>query len=179
MIVNRLKQPKKGIKSYDSVKKVKGRKRHILVDNQGFLLATEVTSADTNDRIGLKDILDRLKNKFTHLKLIWADMGYLGKNTRVMVENYGRHLEIVKRPRKWFWVSADVNVNEYLESKGIDTSGGFKVQPKRWIVERTLAWLNKYRRLSKDYEYLTDTAEVTLLLAMCRTILRRLIKLIN
>ena len=106
-------------------------------------------------------------------------MGYLGKNTQAMVRNYGRHIEIVKRPSKWFWVPANVDVNKYLQSKGIDISGGFKVLPKRWIVERTFAWMNKYRRLSKDYEYLIDTSETTLLLAMSRTMLRRLVKLIN
>jgi len=101
-------------------------------------------------------------------------MGYLGKNTQVMVEDYGRHLEIVKRPSKWFWVPANVDVHAYLESKGIEPSGGFKVLPKRWIVERTFAWLNKYRRLSKDYEYLMDTSEATLFLAISRTMLKRL-----
>ena len=146
------------------------------MDSQGFLLSVVITSADTNDRVGLKNILDKIENKFTHLKLIWADMGYLGKDTQVMVEGYGRYLEIVKRPPKWFWVPATVDINEYLASKGIDPAGDCKVLPKRWIVERTLAWLNKYRRLSKDYEYLMDTSEATLLLAISRTILKRLVK---
>lgn len=104
-------------------------------------------------------------------------MGYIGQRTSNMVQGYRRTLEIVKRPRKWFWVPAEMNVKHYLQSKGIDTSGGFKVLPRRWVVERTFAWLNKYRRLSKDYEYLTDTSEATLLLAMSRTILKRLSKL--
>lgn len=146
------------------------------MDTQGFILEIEITAADINDRIGLNCILEKIKSKFLHLKLIWADMGYLGQKTKTLVESYGRRLEIVKRPSKWFWVPADVDVHEYLQSKGIDTSGGFKVLPKRWIVERTFAWMNKYRRLSKDYEYLIETSEATLLIAMSRTILKRLAK---
>ena len=106
-------------------------------------------------------------------------MGYQGSPTAELVKSYGREIEIVKRPRKWFWVPEEVkDVAAYLKAKGIEVVEGFKVLPKRWIVERTFAWLNKYRRLSKDYEYLTDTSEAILLLAMTRTILKRLEKLL-
>lgn len=106
-------------------------------------------------------------------------MGYQGSPTAELVKSYGREIEIVKRPRKWFWVPEEVkDVAAYLKAKGIEVVEGFKVLPKRWIVERTFAWLNKYRRLSKDYEYLTDTSEAILLLAMTRTMLKRLEKLL-
>jgi putative transposase len=106
-------------------------------------------------------------------------MGYTGQRTSSMVQDYHRTLEIVKRPPTHFWVPKSVvDVNAYLTEQGYDVSGSFKVLPRRWVVERTFAWINKYRRLSKDYEYLTDTSEATLFLAMSRTILKRLGKLI-
>jgi transposase len=78
-------------------------------------------------------------------------------------------LEIVKRPSKWFRVPPEVDLTEYLREKGIDTTGGFKVLPRRWVVERTLAWINRYRRLSKDYEYCCEISEAMLFAAMTRT----------
>lgn len=141
-------------------------------------MAAKVTSADTNDREGLKYLLDKIKDNYQRLKVIFADMGYLGQKTAQMVKKYARELKIVKRPRKWYWVPEEVkDMNAYLEEKGVDTSTEFKVLPKRWIVERTFAWLNKYRRLSKDYEYLLATSESTLLLAMSRILLNRLARL--
>ncbi|MCD6040024.1 MAG: Transposase [Gammaproteobacteria bacterium] len=91
-------------------------------------------------------------------------MGYIGQRTQAMVKHYGRNLEIVKRPSKWYRVPEAVeDVNSYLLSCGIKLMEGFQVLPKRWIVERTFAWLNKYRRLSKDYEYLVETSVSTFL----------------
>lgn len=107
-------------------------------------------------------------------------MGYIGKSIKEKVKNLGYELEIIKRPRKWFWVPADiVDVNAYLENKGIDISDGFKVLPRRWVVERTFAWISRYRRLSKDYEYCCATSESMLFAAMTRTMLKRLVKLLN
>lgn len=104
-------------------------------------------------------------------------MGYLGAKTQAMAAAYGRELDIVKRPRQWFWVPEEItDMAAYLQAKGIDTSGGFKVLPRRWVVERTLAWLSRYRRLSKDYEYLCNTSENMLFLAATRTLLKRLVK---
>jgi putative transposase len=148
------------------------------VDTQGFLLSAEISAANKNDREGLKNILDKIKGSYRHLKLFFADMGYLGQKTLTMVRAYGRDLEIVMRPPKWFWIpDAIKDVNAFLKSHGIEVPSGFKVLPKRWIVERTFAWFNKFRRLSKDYEYLVDTSEATLWLAMSRIILKRLSKM--
>ena len=111
------------------------------------------------------------------VKKMWADMGYQGQKTQALAKSYGVDLEIVKRPPTHFWAPNHVvDVKKYLTNLGYDVSGGFKVLPRRWVVERTFAWLNKYRRLSKDYEYLTETSEVTLLIAMSRTMLKRLVK---
>lgn len=107
-------------------------------------------------------------------------MGYLGKKTQALVEGYDRVLEIIKRPSKYFRIPAEVtDINTYLKSCGIDVSEGFKVLPRRWVVERTFAWIGRYRRFSKDYEYLCEVSETLLFVAMIRTMLKRLKKLIT
>jgi len=134
---------------------VKGRKRHILVDTLGLILKVVVHSADIQDRDGAKLVFKRMRRHFTKLKLIWADGGYAGKLI-AWVKRYQRcKLEIVKRS---------------------DDLKGFKVLPKRWIVERTFSWLSKYRRLSKDYEYRADTSEALIYIAMTHLMVRRLSK---
>lgn len=105
-------------------------------------------------------------------------MGYIGQATKEIALQFGCALEIIKRPRKWFWVPTDAEVGPYLQARGMDTSAGFKILPRRWVVERTFAWINRYRRLSKDYEFLCETSEAFLFLAMTRTMLNRLKKLI-
>lgn len=112
-----------------------------------------VHTADIQDRDGAKLVFKRMRNHFKNLKLVWADGGYAGKLISFVNRYYRCKLEIVKR-------SDDVK--------------GFKVLPKRWIVERTFSWFNKYRRLSKDYEYCTNTSETMLRLAMIHIMVRRL-----
>jgi putative transposase len=170
---------KGGTKGYDRVKKIKGRKQHILVDTEGLLLANPVTEANVGDRVSLQRIVEIIKGHDKKPKKIWADTGYNGQPTQRVVEQAGYQLEMVKRPRKWFWIPAHVvDVNAYLQERRIDTSPGFKLLPQRWTVERTFAWLGKYRRLSKDYEYLYRTSEVFSLITMTRTTMKRLGKLI-
>ena len=112
-----------------------------------------VHSANIQDRDGAKLVFRRMRKDFTKLKLIWADGGYAGKLI-AWVNRYQRcKLEIVKR-------SDDVK--------------GFKVLPKRWIVERTFSWFYKYRRLSKDYEYGADASEAMIYVAMSHVMVKRL-----
>ncbi len=147
------KRRKRGARGYDAGKKIKGRKRHLVVDTLGLLLAVVVHAANIQDRDGAKLVLVKLVGRFGRLKLIWADGGYAGQLID-WARQLGRWvLEIVKR-------SDDVS--------------GFVILPKRWIVERTFAWLNRYRRLSKDYETLTDSSENVIYLAMIHLMLRRL-----
>jgi len=143
----------KGIRGYDAGKKVKGRKRHILVDTMGLLLMVLVHAASVQDRDGAKLLLDKAKHCFTRLRLIWADGGYKGKLVKWVHRTCGWTLEIVKR------------------DKGIK---GFQVLPRRWVVERTFAWFGFYRRLSKDYEVLTETSEAMIHAAMVHLMVRRL-----
>lgn len=115
-----------------------------------------VPAASLQDREGAKRVVEQLARRFMKLRLIWADGGYAGALGGWLARFRPRHplrLEIVKRS---------------------DKVGGFVVQPKRWIVERTLGWLTRYRRLSKDYETLPATSEALIYLAMIRLMLARL-----
>ena len=142
-------------RGYDGGKKIKGRKRHIMVDTLGFLMAVVVHSADINDNEGGLFVLDKIKGIFSRLKIIWADGGYRGQLIEIAKYYFGRKIDIVLR-------------ND--EGKG----KGFKVVRKRWIVERTFSWLFNYRRHSKDYERLPETSEAMIYISMIHLMLRRL-----
>jgi len=144
---------KRGPKGYDAGKKVQGRKRHILVDTLGLILDCAVHPADIQDRDGAKLVLEKVIARFPHLTRIWADGGYAGKLVDWAKEAGQWILEIVKRS---------------------DTAVGFEVLPHRWIVERTFAWLGRFRRMSKDYEALLETSEAMIRVAMIRLMTRRL-----
>lgn len=125
-------------------------------------------------------MVSKLKDKFPLVKKLWADMGYQGKNLKERIGREGIDLEIVKRPRRGVWVPAEVtDVRAYLQSIGYEIIEGFKVLARRWVVERTFAWMGRYRRMSKDYEFLTQTQETMMSLAMTRTMLKRTVKLID
>ncbi len=130
-----------------------GRKRHILVDTVGLLLAVVVHPADIQDRDGAKLVFNRLLGRFPQLRLIWADAGYAGQLIEWVMSVSGWVLEIVRRPRN---------------------SHQFEVLPRRWVVERMLAWLGRCRRLSKDYEALPATTEAWVHLAMIHLMVRTL-----
>jgi putative transposase len=145
-----------GPKGYDSGKKVKGRKRHLLVDTMGLILGVAVTPADVQDRDGAKEVLEALKAPFCWVKTVWADGADAGQLVEWVAGLRSRRpveLEIVKRS---------------------DEAVGFEVIAKRWIVERTLGWLNRCRRLSKDYEATIRSAVAMIRLAMIHVMVRRL-----
>jgi putative transposase len=142
-----------GERGYDAGKKVKGRKRHILVDAMGLLLMVVVHAANIQDRDGAKQVLGKAKSLFPRLRLVWADGGYRGKLVDWVQQVCGWVLEIVKR------------------DKGVK---GFQVLPRRWVVERTFGWFGRYRRLSKDYEGLTETSEAMIYATMVHVMVRRL-----
>jgi len=148
-------------------KKVKGRKRHILVDTQGFLVQAAVTGAELGDREGMLKLIFRAGKLLESTKLIWADMGYQGEKAKNWASQFGIKLEIVRRPLKAMWIHKDTDLSS------LKFEEGFKVLPKRWIVERKFAWMSKYRRLSKDYEYFPSTAESMMYISMSRLMLRR------
>ena len=142
-----------GERGYDAGKKIKGRKRHVLVDTMGLLLMAVVHPANIQDRDGAKLLLERAKNCWPRLQLIWADGGYAGKLVGWVKSVCGWVLEIVKRT---------------------DDVKGFKLLPRRWVVERTFGWIGRHRRLSKDYEGRSETSEAMIYWAMTRLMVRRL-----
>ena len=142
---------------YDAGKKVKGKKRHILVDTLGLLLHVIVHPADIQDRDGGVLLLSTLFGLFPFLKKLFADGGYQGPRFEQAVAKILPELqvEIVKRS---------------------DQAKGFKILPKRWVVQRTFAWLGRCRRLAKDFENLTRIALTFVKLASIRFMMRRLCK---
>ncbi len=110
-----------------------------------------------------------MRTKYTKVKKMWADMGYRGRNLKNHIkEEYNIDIEIVKRPPCRFWVHKDTPP-ELLPTR----EQGFKVQPRRWVVERTFAWVNRNRRLSKEYDLLTTSTENFIYLAISRVMLKR------
>lgn len=137
---------------FDGGKLVKGRKRHLVVDTQGLLLGVAVTEANTQDRLGGVAVLLEEACESGRLQLLWVGQGYTGEKFAFAIASIcGAKVEVVKR-----------------------TEAGFQVLPRRWVVERTLAWLGRDRRLSKDYELLPEVSESMIYVAMVRLMLRRL-----
>lgn len=133
-------------------------------------MTCHVGAADENDRQGLLIVLDKCQSICSTVEKIWADMGYQSTPLKqACQEKYKIELEIVKRPPKRFWVHKD-KIEEFL--KTIDL--GFKVLPCGGLLKRTLAWIGRNRRNSKDYEYLPTTSENWIYLSMIRLMLRRI-----
>jgi len=142
-----------GIRGYDAAKNVKGRKRHILVDTLGLLLVVAVTAASLPERDGARLLFARFNGSCKKLRRIWVDGGYRGPLVNWVAERFRVVLQVVMR-------------NEAAK--------GFVLLARRWVVERTFAWLNLHRRLSKDYEGLPASSEAFIYIAMTRLMLRRL-----
>lgn len=141
------------IRGFDAGKKIMGRKRHILVDTLGLLIVVAVTAASVQDRDGARVLLKRLGGAGKKLRRIWVDGGYRGELLEWVKARFKFILEVVLRS---------------------DEQKGFVVLPRRWVVERTFAWLSNNRRLSKDYERLPETSEAFVQIAMMRLMLLRL-----
>jgi putative transposase len=146
----------KGERGFGAGKKVNGRKRHIVVDTLGLLLLVLVTTGNVQDKPGGKELLLLLREQLQlpRLKRLWADGGYGGQP----------FADWVKITFGWVWTVIKRN----------DDAQGFRILPRRWVVERTFGWLNNYRRLSKDYEELPQTSETFIYLSMSHIMLRRL-----
>jgi putative transposase len=151
-----------GERGYDGAKKITGRKRHLAVDTLGLLLAVVVTSAAVDDAVAAPQVLAQLSRRdFPRLQVVWADGKYhnhalddwLAEQRRK--RQHAWRLEVVRRPAG---------------------TQGFVPLPKRWVVERTFAWLGRSRRLSKDYEHRTDSSETWVRISSLRQMLKRLTK---
>ena len=143
-----------GIRGYDAGKRIKGRKRHIVTDTVGLLIGLVVHSAGIQDRDGTPDVLKIIASRYPSLRHVFADGGYAGPKLRDALKAFGRwSVQIVKRS---------------------DAAEGFEGLPRRWVVERTFAWLNRCRRLSKDWEKSIASAEAWILIAHIRRVTRHL-----
>lgn len=143
-----------GVSGYDAGKKIKGRKRHMLVDTLGLMLVLIVHGADVQDRDGAPDVLKFARFRFPWLRHVFADGGYAGQKLRDAMNGQGDWcVEIIRRS---------------------DTAEGFEVLPRRWVVERTFAWLGRCRRLAKDWEKSIESATAWAYIASIRIMTRRL-----
>ena len=146
-----------GVCGFDAGKRIKGRKRHIVTDTVGLLVGVVVHGADVQDRDGAPEVLKSIAKTYPLLRHIFADGGYAGPKLCGALEKIGRWtLQIVKRS---------------------DTAQGFEVIPRRWVVERTFAWLGRCRRMAKDWEKTIASAEAWLLIAHIRRVIRILVRI--
>ena len=143
-----------GPRGYDAGKKIKGRKRHILTDTSGLLVAAVVHTADIQDRDGAPGVLASIRNSFPWLRHIFADGGYAGEKLKTELKGKGDWtFEIIKRS---------------------DSAKGFELLPRRWVVERSFAWFGRNRRLAKDFEATIESSTAWLLLASVQLMIRRI-----
>src|SRR5215208_5049101 len=162
-------------RGYDGGKKISGRKRHVLVDTQGLVLKAKVHGADIVDRDGVNLLLaGSVNDELPRLSHVWLDGGYKGegKGKEWIEQQLGWRAEIVQHPPKprGVWAKPEA----VIDWSKIMPLAGFRVLPRRWVVERTFSWLGQSRRLSKDYERLTATGEALIYIVMTRLMLRRL-----
>jgi transposase len=138
--------------AYDPAVKVNGRKRHIAVDTAGLVLAVVVTAASVQDRDAARPLLWNLARACTRIRLAWADAGYAGKLTA--------------------WAATSLKITVEIVCKR--DAHAFEVLPRRWVVERTLAWITTHRRCARDYERLPASHEAMVLWAMIALMTQRL-----
>ena len=156
-------------RGYDGAKKViKGRKRHLLVDTEGFVLKAKVHSAKVMDYEGIKALLEQAGEQFSRVRHLWVDTGYRGENKgKDWVEKkLGWSVELVERPRKpapeevlMTWAKELAKEGKKADWHKLLPPKGFQVLPRRWVVERSFAWIDHNRRISKDYERLCASSE--------------------
>jgi putative transposase len=170
---------------YDGGKKVRGRKRHLLVDTEGFVLKAKVHSAKVMDYEGIKLLLERGGEQFLRLSHLWLDAGYRGedKGKDWVEKTLGWSVELVERPRKpapkevlMAWAEQWSKEGVKVDWETLLPPQGFQVLPRRWVVERSFAWIGHNRRMSKDYERLCATGEAFVYAAMTRLMVRRLVR---
>jgi putative transposase len=168
-------------RGYDGAKKVRGRKRHLLVDTEGLVLGAKVHSARVHDEDGIKLLLESARTELSRLKHLWVDAGYRGRGRKWAEEILGLSVEVVRKPPKLLpekvakiWAQEWAKEGKEVDWQRLMPPKGFRVLPRRWVVERTFAWLSHNRRMAKDYERLCATGEAFVYAAMTRVMVRRL-----
>jgi putative transposase len=170
-----------GVRGYDGAKRVNGRKRHILVDSLGLVLRAKVHTADIQDRAGVPLLLAGVADRYPRIEHLWVDQGYTGSGKSWIEEHLGWRVEVVRHPPqpRGEWVPhgdrQDWRTMWFSYERLPPAPKVFRgVLPRRWVVERTFAWLCQSRRFSRDYERLCTTSEALIYAAMGRLMLRRL-----
>ncbi len=148
-----VKAPAAQVRGYDAGKKISGRKRHITVDTDGRLLMVNLTTADIADSTGAQAILDAIRKRWPWLKHLFADGAYDRRQLMDTAAFKDFVIEVVRR---------------------IDDDPGFKVLPRRWVVERTFGWMTRWRRLVRDYEKWIDVSKAMIHVALGSLLLRRI-----
>lgn len=164
--------PQGGESGYDAGKKIKGRKRHIVVDTLGLLLAVNVTAASLHDAHGALPVVTGAVEKYPSISKAFADSGYAGQFVQTIRQQHNISVDIIRRPG-----SGKVGSWSLPEQQDpftpAESHEGFLVQPKRWVVERTFSWIDKSRRLIMHHDRLTEVSEAWIWLASGRQLLRR------
>jgi putative transposase len=168
-------------RGYDGGKKVRGRKRHLLVDTEGLVLKAKVHSAKVPDQDGIKLLLKGVGAYLPRLSQLWVDAGYQGRGKDWVEKELDLSVEVVHRTPKptpekvaMMWAEEWSKEGWEIDWQKLLPRRGFEVLPRRWVVERTFSWLSQNRRMSKDYERLCATAEAFVYVAMTRLMVRRL-----
>jgi putative transposase len=168
-------------RGFDPAKKVDGRKRHLLVDTQGLVLKARVHSAEVPDQDGIRLLLEQVRGRFARLSHLWVDAGYQGRGRRWAEEVMGLSVEVVRKPPKpvpekvaKIWAEEWAKDGIKVDWQRLMPPRGFQALPRRWVVERTFAWICHNRRMAKDYERLCATGEAFVYAAMIRLMVRRL-----
>jgi putative transposase len=168
-------------RGFDGGKKVRGRKRHLLVDTEGLVVEARVHSARVPDQDGIKRLLEPARSRLGRLSYLWVDAGYRGRGKEWVEQELGLEVEVVNRSpkpppekvlevwaREWFKEGHEMDLGK------LPTRPGFENLPRRWVAERTFAWISHNRRMSKDYERLCSTGEAFIHAAMTLLMVRRL-----
>ncbi|MBA3423319.1 MAG: IS5 family transposase [Rubrobacter sp.] len=168
-------------RGFDGGKKVRGRKRHILVDTEGLLIEARVHSAKVPDQDGIKRLLDPARDRLPRLSYLWADAGYRGRGKDWAEGSLGVEVEIVNRSPKpppekvlRIWAREWFKEGRQMDLSKLPKRPAFENLPRRWVAERTFAWISHNRRMSKDYERLCSAGEAFAYAAMTRLMVRRL-----
>ena len=170
-------------RGFDPAKKVEGRKRHLLVDAEGLVLKAKVHSAKVPDEDGIRLLLESARERLGRLSHLWVDAGYQGRGRRWAEEVLGLSVEVVRKPKKpvpekvaKVWAEEWAKEGKKVDWQRLMPPKGFRVLPRRWVVERTFAWISHNRRMAKDYERLCATGEAFVYAAMTRLMVRRLVR---
>ena len=170
-------------RGFDGGKKVRGRKRHILVDTEGLVVEARVHSAKVPDQDGIKRLLGPARDRLPRLAYLWVDAGYRGWGKEWAEEALGVEVEVVNRSpkpppekvlkiwaREWFREGREMDLSK------LPKRPAFENLPRRWVAERTFAWISHNRRMAKDHERLCATGEAFIHVAMTRLMVRRLVR---